>query len=76
MSRRGGPACSFVASSCRGRIRRSRGAFLISAAIDLEYTAMGLIAPRRGLAHYVLIGVTGPESARGRVMAAIADLYS
>lgn len=57
-------------------VRRDRDAGPIPASTGPEDAAVDLVALAEGLAYYVLIGVTAPETARTRVRTAIAGLYS
>jgi AcrR family transcriptional regulator len=56
-------------------VARDRDAGLVSIAVDPGQAAIDLVAHAEGLAYYVLIGLTDPEAARDRVIAAIAGLY-
>jgi AcrR family transcriptional regulator len=58
-----------------GLLRKDRDTGLIFSTIDPEHAAVDLVALAEGLAYYVLIGITEPETARTRVLAAIAALY-
>ncbi|MGP4025891.1 TetR/AcrR family transcriptional regulator [Actinomadura sp. 3N407] len=56
-------------------VRGDRDAGLIPRATDPAHAAVDLVALAEGLAYYVLIGITDPETARDRVRTAIAALY-
>lgn len=57
-------------------VRKDRDAGAIRIAADPEHLAVDLVALAEGLAYYVLIGLTSAETARDRVLAAVAELYS
>lgn len=56
-------------------LRRDQEAGRLGVGLDAAETAVDLVALAEGLAYYVLIGLTEPETARDRVLSAVADLY-
>jgi AcrR family transcriptional regulator len=56
-------------------VAKDQDAGLIPAATDPGRAAMDLVAHAEGMAYYVLIGLTGSETARDRIITAIAQLY-
>jgi alkylation response protein AidB-like acyl-CoA dehydrogenase len=56
-------------------LHRDQAAGCIPDGIDPEVTATGLAALAEGLAYYVLIETCDADTARSRVLAAIAELY-
>nr|WP_205718446.1 TetR/AcrR family transcriptional regulator [Actinomadura sp. WMMA1423] len=56
-------------------VAKDQDAGLIGAATDPGSAAVDLVAHAEGLAYYVLIGLTGSETARDRIITAIAELY-
>ncbi|MFG2088945.1 MULTISPECIES: TetR/AcrR family transcriptional regulator [unclassified Spirillospora] len=58
-----------------GLVRDDQDGGLILASADPEHLALDLVALAEGLAYYVLIGLTAPETARARVLEAVAALY-
>ncbi|TDB84804.1 TetR family transcriptional regulator [Actinomadura sp. KC216] len=59
-----------------GLVREDQDAGAIRVAAASEHVAVDLVALAEGLAYYVLIGLTSAETARDRVLAAVAELYS
>ncbi|NDU74131.1 hypothetical protein GWI34_16020 [Actinomadura sp. DSM 109109] len=59
-----------------GLLRRDRDAGLLPARVEPGGAAVDLVALAEGLAYYVLIGLTAPETARDRIVSAVAALYS
>lgn len=57
-------------------LRRDREAGLLPGRVEPGGAGVDLVALAEGLAYYVLIGVTPPDTARGRIVSAIAALYS
>lgn len=58
-----------------GLLRRDRDAGLLPGRVEPGAAGVDLVALAEGLAYYVLIGISAPETARGRVVSAIAALY-
>ncbi len=56
-------------------VRRAQTAGRIPVTHDPDDTAVELVALAEGLAYYVLIDVSSANAARGRVLAALAELY-
>lgn len=56
-------------------VRRAQDAGAAPAGLDPRAAAVRLAALAEGLAYYVLIGITEPEDARQRILAAIADVH-
>jgi AcrR family transcriptional regulator len=57
-------------------VQRDQDRGVIAAAVNAQDVATALVALAEGLAYYVLTGVTSATTARERVLAALADLYS
>lgn len=57
-------------------LRRDQEAGRVAPGRDVEEAAVTLVALAKGLAYYVLIGVTDADGARDRLLTAIAEVYA
>ena len=57
-------------------LRRDQAAGIITTSLDPDRAAVELVALAEGLAYYVLLEIHPADSARDKVLASVASLYS